>query len=166
MKTYHCKVNLVENIDFTNNEHILKNVSKYLEDEQSYITNLAKKTMNTEKIEAVHQKLRDILISYGSEEYGDCIVDEISFIFGFPTTTDIETEGEFVNDGSHYQLLDYVFSPINTDDGFTNIEVRDFGDNLIGEIAGVEIPDEEDKEELVKFEEILKTWLRGKDLIY
>ena len=122
--------------------------------------------MNTEKIQTVHQKLRDILVSYGNEEYGDCIVDEISFIFGFPTTTDIETEGEFVNDGSDYQLLDYVLHPFNTDEGFTNIEVRDFGDNLIGEIAGVEIPDEEDKEGLVKFEEILKDWLKGEDLIY
>lgn len=121
--------------------------------------------MNTEKIEVVHQKLRDILIDYNNPEYGDCIVDEISSLFGFPTTTDIEPEGEFVNDGSDYQLLDYVFSPFNTDEGFTNIEVRDFDDNLIGEIAGVEIPDKNDKEEVIKFEEILITWLKGEGLL-
>ena len=46
-----------------------------------------------------------------------------------------------------------------------NIEVRDFEDNLLGEIAGLEIPDEDDKEEVIKFEEVLKTWLKGEYLI-
>lgn len=40
------------------------------------------------KILETHQKLRDILIEYGSEEYGDCIIDEICQATGFPTTTD------------------------------------------------------------------------------
>jgi len=159
--------NLLDNIDFTNNEHILKNVSKYLEDEQSYITNLAKKTMNTEKIQTVHQKLRDILVSYGNEEYGDCIVDEISFIFGFPTTTDIETEGEFVNDGSDYQVFDYVFSTVlSAVEGFTNIEVRDYNDNLVYEIAGVEMIDEDSElQEILDFEGVVKTLLIGEGLL-
>ena len=72
--------------------------------------------------------------------------------------------GEFVNDGD-YQLLDYVFSPFNTDEGDTNIEVRDFDDILVGEIAGVEIPDENDTEQVAVFEEILKLWLKGMRLI-
>lgn len=120
--------------------------------------------MNIEKTQEIHDKLRDILIDYGNAEYGDCIIDEICELFNFPTTIEIEHEGEFVNDGD-YQLLDYVFSPFNTDEGFTNIEVRDFNDNLVGEIAGVEIPDENDKEEVIKFEEILKIWLKGESLI-
>lgn len=37
-----------------------------------------------------HEKLREILIKYGNPEYGDCIVDEISWIFNYPTTTDVE----------------------------------------------------------------------------
>lgn len=41
-----------------------------------------------------HDKLREILIKYGSEEYGDCIVDEISWLFNFPTTIDTEPEEE------------------------------------------------------------------------
>lgn len=40
------------------------------------------------KILETHQKLRDILIEYGNEEYGDCIIDEICQATGFPTTTD------------------------------------------------------------------------------
>lgn len=40
------------------------------------------------KILETHQKLRDILIEYGSEEYGDCIIDEICQATGFPTTVD------------------------------------------------------------------------------
>lgn len=37
-----------------------------------------------------HQKVREILQSYGNPEFGDCIVDELCFLFGHPTTTDIE----------------------------------------------------------------------------
>lgn len=37
-----------------------------------------------------HEKLREILQKYGNEEFGDCIVDEISFLFGHPTTIDLE----------------------------------------------------------------------------
>lgn len=39
-----------------------------------------------------HQAIRDILQKYGNPEFGDCIVDEICFQFGFPTTTDVEPE--------------------------------------------------------------------------
>lgn len=86
---------------------------------------------------------------------------------GLELSTEFEEtqQGEFVNDGSDYQLLDYVFSPFNTNEGFTNIEVEDFEGNFVGEIAGVEIPDEYDKEEIIKFEEILVAWLKGEDLI-
>lgn len=77
---------------------------------------------------------------------------------------DTEPQGSFVNDGD-YQLLDYVFSPFNTEDGFTNIEVRDFDDVLVGEIAGLEIPDEDDEEAIIQFEEILILWLKRESLI-
>ena len=43
--------------------------------------------------------------------------------------------------------------------------MRDFEDNLLLEIAGLEIPDEDDKEEVIKFEEVLKTLLKGEHLI-
>jgi hypothetical protein len=119
------------------------------------------RTIEIEEAKTTHEKLREILIKYGSEEYGDCIVDEISWLFNYPTTIDVEPEGEFVNDGNDYQLLDYVFSPINTNEGFTNIEVRDFVDNLIGEIANLEIPDEnDDTYTIINFERVLKEWLK------
>lgn len=34
----------------------------------------------------MHEKLRQILIEYGSEEYGDAIIDEIFMLFNYPTT--------------------------------------------------------------------------------
>ena len=123
------------------------------------------KNVSIEQATKVQNELREILIKYNNPEFGDCIVDEICWLFGFPTTTDVEPEGDFVNDGGDYQLSDYVFHPFNTDEGFTNIEVRDFEDNLLGEIAGLEIPDEDDKEAIIKFEEVLKTWLKGEHLI-
>ena len=121
--------------------------------------------VSIEQATKVQNELREILIKYNNPEFGDCIVDEICWLFGFPTTTDVEPEGDFVNDGRDYQLLDYVFHPFNTDEGFTNIEVKGFDDNLLGEIAGLEIPDENDKEEVIKFEEILKVWLKGENLL-
>lgn len=50
--------------------------------------------INIEHTKETHDKLREILIKYGCEEYGDCIVDEICWIFGFETTADIEIEEE------------------------------------------------------------------------
>jgi len=46
---------------------------------------------NEQAIE-IHGKVREILQKYGNEEFGDCIIDEISFTYGFPTTTDVEGE--------------------------------------------------------------------------
>ena len=123
------------------------------------------KNVSIEQATKVQNELREILIKYNNPEFEDFIVDEICWLFGFPTTTDVEPEGDFVNDGRDYQLLDYVFHPFNTDEGFTNIEVKDFEDNLLGEIAGLGIPDEDDKEAIIKFEEVLKTWLKGEHLI-
>lgn len=119
------------------------------------------KNISIEEAREKHDKLRDIMEKYGNPEFGDCIVDEISWLFDFPTTTDTEPEGEFTDDGE-YELVDYTFRPFNTDDGFTNIEVRDFNGDFLGEIAGVEFPDENDLEEILKFESVLIAWLKGK----
>lgn len=40
-----------------------------------------------EELKETHEKIRNILIDYGSEEYGDCIIDEICEAVGLPTTT-------------------------------------------------------------------------------
>lgn len=45
--------------------------------------------VSDDQAKEVHNKIREILISYGNPEYGDCIVDEICFLFGYPTTTDL-----------------------------------------------------------------------------
>lgn len=47
-----------------------------------------------EEAEQTHNKLREILRSYNNPEWGDCIVDEICSLFGYPTTTDINPEKE------------------------------------------------------------------------
>lgn len=41
-----------------------------------------------------HEKLREVLQKYGNPEFGDCIIDEICFIFGYATTIDVEPEQE------------------------------------------------------------------------
>ena len=39
-----------------------------------------------EKLKEIHEKIRDILIDYGCEESGDCIIDEICIAVGIETT--------------------------------------------------------------------------------
>jgi hypothetical protein len=51
------------------------------------------KTVSIEEVTEKHNKLREILEKYGSPEFGDCIVDEISWLFDYPTTIDTDTEG-------------------------------------------------------------------------
>lgn len=51
-------------------------------------------SIDIEHTKETHDKLREILIEYGCEEYGDCIIDEISTLFNFPTTIDVEPEEE------------------------------------------------------------------------
>ncbi len=53
-----------------------------------------------------------------------------------------------------------------TIEGFTNIEVRDYDDNLVYEIAGVEMIDEDcELQEILDFESTVKTLLIGEGLI-
>ena len=41
------------------------------------------KELDKQKAEEIHSKLREIISSYeGNKEFGDCIVDEICFLFG------------------------------------------------------------------------------------
>lgn len=48
-----------------------------------------------EEVKDTHDKLREILIKYNNPEYGDCIVDEICWLFGnYPNTNDVEPEKE------------------------------------------------------------------------
>ena len=37
-----------------------------------------------------HEELRKILIDYNNKEFGDAIIDEISLLFDYPTTTEIK----------------------------------------------------------------------------
>lgn len=39
-----------------------------------------------------HYNLRQILIEYGCQEYGDCIVDDICNLFNYPNTYYNETK--------------------------------------------------------------------------
>lgn len=46
-----------------------------------------------EKLKDTHDRIRSILIDYGNEEYGDYIIDEISYAVGIlPTTVYYEEE--------------------------------------------------------------------------
>lgn len=42
--------------------------------------------MKYKKLKQIHESIRDILIDYNCEEYGDCIIDEISAAVGIDTT--------------------------------------------------------------------------------
>ena len=42
--------------------------------------------MKYKKLKEIHEAIRNILIDYNCEEYGDCIIDEISDAVGIDTT--------------------------------------------------------------------------------
>lgn len=56
------------------------------------------KNISIEEVKEIHQKLREILQKYGNPEFGDCIVDEISWLFDFPTTADTEVDFDHVQE--------------------------------------------------------------------
>lgn len=76
-------------------QYIVRNASDEIETLGDAL-NLAKMSINElktnvqaikqHKINLLHSDLRDILIKYGSTEYGDCIIDEICNLFECPTT--------------------------------------------------------------------------------
>jgi hypothetical protein len=47
-----------------------------------------------EELKEKHEAIRTILMDYGNEEYGDCIIDEISIAVGILPTTVYYIEGE------------------------------------------------------------------------
>jgi hypothetical protein len=51
---------------------------------------LSEKEIDLLKIK--HEKIRNILIDYNCEEYGDCIIDEICEVTGIKPTTVYYTE--------------------------------------------------------------------------
>lgn len=53
---------------------------------------------NQKEAETTHDKLRYILKKYGNPEFGDCIIDEISELFNYPTTINqsIKTKNTYI----------------------------------------------------------------------
>ncbi len=43
--------------------------------------------MKYKKLKEIHEAIRNILIDYNCEEYGDCIIDEISEAVGIEPTS-------------------------------------------------------------------------------
>lgn len=76
----------------TNNDHCLDNF--IMESVKEFIQESEQDKIEQSKEN--HEKLREILKSHGGEEFEDCIVDEICFLFGQATTTDVTVELEHV----------------------------------------------------------------------
>ena len=47
-----------------------------------------------DQLRETHEKIRNVLIDYGNEEFGDCIIDEICNVVGILPTTVYYEEGE------------------------------------------------------------------------
>ena len=66
--------------------------TRKIDEIESVVISLQPNEITDEEADKNHEKLREILIRYENPEYGDCIVDEISFLFGHPTTNDVHPE--------------------------------------------------------------------------
>jgi hypothetical protein len=70
-------------------------IADFISDEISNQTGFCHKGFTTspftdediEELKQKHESIRSILIEYGNEEYGDCIIDEISEVTGILPTT-------------------------------------------------------------------------------
>ena len=47
-----------------------------------------------EELKEKHEAIRTVLMDFGNEEYGDCIIDEICAVVGIEPTTVYYEEGE------------------------------------------------------------------------
>lgn len=67
------------------------------------------KKTDLELAKDLHDDLRNILIEYGNEEYGDCIVDDICNLFNYTNTVDVLVEELFLSAKEYVKSkLDYV----------------------------------------------------------
>ena len=83
------KLNLNQSVEFLNIQCGYIDV----ENDEDYTNKEIIKIANSKFKEMKHNKLREILISYNCEEFGDCIIDEICDLFNYPNTNGIEGGG-------------------------------------------------------------------------
>jgi hypothetical protein len=50
------------------------------------------KNFEKKELIKIHEELRQLLIDYGCDEFGDCIIDSICMIVGIPDTTNYYEE--------------------------------------------------------------------------
>jgi hypothetical protein len=69
---------------------LLQDARNVCEELNQLKTNQKYKAMNPQEIENLketHEKIKTILIEYGNEEFGDCIIDEICVAIGILPTS-------------------------------------------------------------------------------
>ena len=81
------------------------------------------KTISIPQAKETHEKLREILIKYGCEEYGDCIVDEICWLFNnYPNTNDVDPEEKKPHNLPNRVFNSPLIESVNfTDGSFINL---------------------------------------------
>jgi len=75
------------------------------------------KNLTNEQLIVQHEKLREILIDYGNEEYGDVIIDEICVLFNYPPTTvyyEKEVSEKKVREDLEFKLQGYSVDELTT----------------------------------------------------
>ena len=114
----------------------ISNTNAYYDEDEEYVkpTKVSLKGTASEKdlenLQEVHEKIREILIENGNEEYGDSVIDQISEVVGIPTTLAYYNDDEYEGGGKvvsykYYDKDDY-------DDSVTIIkpnELKEFLDD-------------------------------------
>ena len=83
----------------------ISNTNAYYDEDEEYVKpkkvilkgSASKKDLK--KLEEIHEKIREILIENGNEEYGDFVIDQISDVVGIPTTIAYYNDEEFADGG-------------------------------------------------------------------
>jgi hypothetical protein len=131
----------------------ISNTNAYYDEDEEYVKptkvilkgNASEKDL--EKLEEVHEQIREILIENGYEEYGDAIIDDISRVVGIPTTiayydddNDDEDE-EYAEGGEVQEWMDEALESLIEETGYDDLEitiVSDEGNEFIATVGNVE----------------------------
>ena len=65
----------------------------------------------------------------------------------------------------NYVLDDYIIESKIDDEGFTILEVKDYDNDIVAEYSGISLPDENDFNSIILFEDTITSLLKGDKLI-
>ena len=113
----------------------ISNTNAYYDEDEEYVKpkkvilkgSASKKDL--EKLEEIHEKIREILIENGNEEYGDLVIDQISEVVGIPTTIAYYNDEDYAEGGEIQDWMEEALASLIEETGNDDLEITIVSDN-------------------------------------